>query len=409
MMSQEDDLLRVLQEVLPNTTKYETLGVITQAGAEGRILKVDNGKTIFIKTVLAQAYAHKNWSDLRRTLLYMRTEARFYNETLPMLEAKGLKGMAPNCYRASYDLEGLIAESDRSIEVSQTSPAGDGFLEGKGGSLILDCMDHHDYFQDSPLTPTQAKQCLKACAKLHAAAWEDQELLAKADARLSRGSYSLQMRNPKEYQGLVQSWENFMENFRDQAPDLFAKESIQQLGKRTYILADYISRQTMPTPTDRYATLVHGDYKSMNVFIPIDPSMDAVMIDFASTGVGIGMSDVAMHVYHALKPTDLDEDDLISYYLHVLNSSRQEFNPAAIPYSKEAATRHFRYAVVDYFRFFCGRFWKSSSLATFARSKDAANINLINRNVASAINFVAKVDEYLGEIEMEHAAKNSQA
>jgi Ecdysteroid kinase-like family len=399
-----ESLLPVLQEVLPDVKSYETLKVISQAGAEGRILKVDTGKTIFIKTVSARAYEHKKWPDLRRTLLYIRTEARFYNETLPLMEAKGLKGMAPHCYRATYNLEGLISDNDKSVDVSQTEPIGEGVLDGKGGCLILDCMDMNVYFQDSPLTPAQCKQCLAACAKLHAAAWEDCELLTEAELRLSRGSYSLQMRNPKEYQGLVQAWENFMANFRDQAPELFEKESVQQLGERTHKLAEYISRQTMLEPTDPCATLVHGDYKSMNVFIPQDATKDAVMIDFASTGVGVGMSDVAMHIYHALKPQDIDEDDLIDSYLQVLNESRRMVNPAAVPYSKEAATRHFRLAVVDYFRFFCGRFWTSSSMETFAKAKDAPNINLINRNVKSALNFVAKVDEFLGEIEKEHAA-----
>jgi Ser/Thr protein kinase RdoA (MazF antagonist) len=196
-------------------------------------------------------------------------------------------------------LEGLIPEQDRASDAAGHAelPSGadnDGSMDGRGGWLVLDAVSE-GYHQDSPLSPQEAARCLSAVAKLHAAAWEDPEILGPADEQLSLGSYHLKMRNPKELQNMEQSWEHFVTQFQDQAPELFKKDIVRNLGSRMKEMAEYISDQLTPSPIDPYATLVHGDYKAMNVFLPKDPSEEAVMIDFASTGVGLAMSDVAMH------------------------------------------------------------------------------------------------------------------
>jgi hypothetical protein len=44
----------------------------------------------------------------------------------------------------------------------------------------------------------------------------------------------------------------------------------------------------------------------MNVFLPHDVvNGKTLLVDYASTGVGLGMSDVAMHLHHAVLPEDL--------------------------------------------------------------------------------------------------------
>mmetsp|Transcript_19157 Transcript_19157/g.29185 ORF Transcript_19157/g.29185 Transcript_19157/m.29185 type:complete len:203 (+) Transcript_19157:212-820(+) len=180
-------------------------------------------------------------------------------------------------------------------------------------------MDPNKYVQQSPVTFDQASQCLKAAAKLHAAAWEDVGLLSMATDRLSRGAYHLQMRDPAELEGIEDAWNGFVSNFREYQPALFDQTSIQELGKRVVRVAAQVSDELSPSPTDQYATLVHGDYKAMNVFLPRDEGNDAVLIDFSSIGVGIGMSDTVMHIYHALHPRDIDEDTLLDVYLQTLN------------------------------------------------------------------------------------------
>jgi hypothetical protein len=399
IMAPDKDLLPRIQHYFPGVPSYKLLRTVVQDNAFGFLIETDEGQGLFIKTVDAEDYSHKAWPDLRRTLLYARTEVRFYNETLPKL--KVFKDMAPVCYVANCNLEGLVSETDRAVDVSNVDPEGD--LKGKGGFIILRLISSDHYFQDSPLSQAQVRQSLQAAAKLHAMAWENVDILEVASNRLSRGSYHLQLRAPKELQGILQAWDNFVFHFKDYAPDLFAKTSVLQLGHRIKRVAEKVSQQLSPGPHDPYATLVHGDYKAMNVFLPKDDSSDrnAIMIDFASTGVGLGMNDVAMHIYHALHPSDIDEDALLEHYLRELWLARKQCHPNPAPYPKEVALRHFRWAVIDYFRFFLGRFWKSATLESMQKKKDSKNTNLINRDPDAAMAFVATVDRFLTEYEQE--------
>jgi hypothetical protein len=166
-------------------------------------------------------------------------------------------------------------------------------------------------------------------------------------------------------------------------------------------LADYISKELSPGPNDQYATLSHGDYKAMNCFLPKQSGDRGVLlVDFASTGVGLGMSDVAMHIHHAVIPDKLDnggEEELIDHYLETLEACLG----GKRRYPRAIAFRHYRLAVADYFRFFLGRFWKSATPASFEKMKENKNICLINRDVDAALAFLDRVDGYVTQIEKE--------
>lgn len=56
------------------------------------------------------------------------------------------------------------------------------------------------------------------------------------------------------------------------------------------------------TPTNKYATLIHGDAKAMNMMLGKDCETDSVLIDFCQTGVGFGMSDIAFLIIHSVAP-----------------------------------------------------------------------------------------------------------
>lgn len=451
--SHHGDLLPVLRRAnLPaKLVKFSPLSSIEQANAEGVRLAVeyeqsDAGTTcakstaiapseLFVKQVDASHYSHKAWADLRRTLLYARTEARFYGEILPLLRSSGkltTAHLAPDCHLAECNLEGLVGEEETATDVSHvpaalaksetaestTTTLGDDkvsidLLQGKGGALVLTSLGSDKYFQKSPLSPHQALTCLAAVARLHAACWEDTAILSVVANRLSDmgGSYNLAVRNPKELKNMVASWEHFRSQFRNTNVELFDKESVKNLGQRVFDNAQYISDEVSPKFTDDYATCVHGDFKAMNVFLPTDESgsEDAVLIDFASTGVGLGLSDVAMHVAHALRPDDLangGEEALVDQYLVALDAERRRTIKAEDlhtykPYPRDVAMRHYKLATVDYFRFILGRFWRSATPESFDKRKDSPNSTLVNRNAEAALAFVERVDRYLAEIEEE--------
>jgi Ecdysteroid kinase-like family len=413
-----------------NTKKDDGASSSSDDGA--RLLR--KHKDVFVKVVRPSEYVakKKDWADLRRTLLYARTEARFYREILPRLIAdsarRGSAGSSvftPHVYLARCDLEGWIPDDE-----CATSPAPSDYpaahyqnperISDKGGWIVLECVDPLKYYQDSPLLPRQSVQCLKAVARMHAAAWQNPSLLEVCEERLSRASFHLSMRNPKELAGIVDSWDAFCKAFESHLKmEGLDTEAFVNLGRRIERLAVHVSHLVSPGPHDTFATLVHGDYKALNVFLPrTDVESDSdnngnedncLMVDFASCGVGLGMSDVAMHVRHAVEPHHLahgGEQDLVRQYWESLQQLLLALHDAdaAREYTWEVAWWHYKLAVIDYFRFFLGRMWKSATPNTMKAKATNKNVSLINRSIPAAMAFLRNVEAYMVEIEAEHGA-----
>lgn len=413
--STDDPLLKIIQRSFPDAESYEIEDTIKQANAEGFGLIVNginkNSTSLFVKRVEAYKYSHKPWGDLRRTLLYARTEARFYSDVLPLLKEKNKStwNIAPTCHLAETNLHGLVEEHEStSAKASETvgDPSYDekntSILHEKGGLLVLESMKG-TFFQTSPLTPDKAGQCLKAIANFHATGFQDESILASVADKLCEfgGSYHLKNRNPKELKNIQKTWNDFSDGIATAAPELFGRESIKDLAKRIQYMAEYISQELSPAPSDEYATIVHGDYKAMNVFLPDQgENSKPIIIDFASTGLGLGMSDVAMHITHALDPKyliDGGEEALVDVYLDALDKALPDHHS----YPRDVALRHYRLAVIDYFRFIMGRLWRGATLETFESRKDSKNSVYVNRSVEAAINFIERADRYLSEFEEE--------
>ena len=431
---------------------------LLQAGSHTGLLRdtADPTRMVFLKKVTASLVANKPWNDRRRVLLYVRNEVRFYGEFAAILASRGVRTPSVS-HMVSNHLDG--------IEEYEDEPPSS-LLANCGALMFMEpVMDPARYMQTSPLSPSQASQLLAAAATLHAAAWEDEALLRPAAERLQRhgGSFALSARNPKELANLPASWERFVAAFTPSAPlGFFARPEIATLGTRLQALAPWIAAQLSPMPTDRYATLVHGDLKAMNVFLPVEPTPvghghgsstsscssgsssssgnsnggatvtsggtttaattataaaaaadEPVLIDFASTGVGVGMADVAMHLVHALVPSDLDnggEEALVDHYLAALERARSSNASRGLqspedqqlrPYPREQALRHYRLAICDYGRFVMGRFWGSATPESFRKAAASPNVVLVNRNFEAALRFIERIHECLAGFEKE--------
>jgi len=136
----------------------------------------------------------------------------------------------------------------------------------------------------------------------------------------------------------------------------------------------------------------------MNVLLAAE-GLPAMLIDFAQTGPGFGMSDVAFHLAHSVSPDVLDnggEERLVNAYLHALTQAR---GTTTAEYSKELAWWHYHLGVVDYGRFLIARFWSDASPETFEKKAGNPNVTLPNRNVAAALRFVRRIDECLRKLE----------
>jgi hypothetical protein len=424
----DTSLLPTLQRVFPSVSSYQTLETINQASAIGYILKLSHNDSdhdapteIFLKQVLASRYVStkKDWPDLRRSLLYARTEARFYQEFAPLLREKNQFTAIPKVYLAEYELTDWIAENETGhLHQADPSVVKEDLpdAEHRGGTVILECISPDRFYQESPLTIPQCHASLTAVAQLHAAAWQDVPLLEKAEQRLSLCSFHLSMRNPKELTGIIQAWDHFCSQFGNdlRMAGVWNDDSVANMGARVAAVAEYVSEQvSVAKACDPYATLVHGDYKSMNVFLPVaEKGRDsAVLVDFASVGVGLGVSDVAMHIHHAVLPQDLDtnggEDGLLRHYWQTLQDCLTD-GAAREAFTWEVALRQYQFAVVDYFRFFLGRFWRSSTPESMHKLRNNKNTNFINRSIPAAVAFVARVEKYLAVVEDEYNNNNNK-
>ena len=389
---------------------------------------------------------------MRRTIHYTRTEVRFYNEILPLLlkqrdhdhgDGDDWK-ICPKVHLAEYDLKDLMSE-DESTEASTTTTTtttskgtsdphytneDTSILEGRYGVLVMDNAQVNGCFQEAPLRLDMAYQSVQALAKFHAASFQQEPILNQVSQRLCQysGSYHLKNRNPKELKGMVQAWDDFVTNIiRPHAPEgLLHEQDMKLMGERIVNAAEYISNELSPLPNDRYATIVHGDYKAMNIFFQDDTtttttttthrnendttssstrtSSTPLLIDFASTGVGLGMSDLAMHIAQIALAEDLDNHDmeakLVEHYYNCLIRSLPK-DVVQNVYSKDEAWRHFRFATVDYFRFILGRQWKGITMEVFAKRNKNTNFAMVNRSIDAAFRFAKRSELYLREIEQE--------
>mmetsp|Transcript_10829 Transcript_10829/g.22086 ORF Transcript_10829/g.22086 Transcript_10829/m.22086 type:complete len:395 (-) Transcript_10829:2596-3780(-) len=359
----------------------------------------------------------------------------------------GLRDTIPKCYHAAYDLEGLVRESSPATDVRAPSPfpatatAPPPSLQRKGGHILLQSLSTPSRFQSSPLTPRQSLSCLRSLAEFHAASLGNAPLLTLASRRLSPagGSYHLRFRNPEEVRRIEESWEGFRRRFWEGMDDivkqgrgrdwkrLLEKEGVANLGRRMRDMAEWVSDRLTPGAEEDGAVLVHGDFKAMNVFLPselqthspdvtttiIEPHdihaiPPAILIDFSCVGIGHPLSDVAMHIAHALPPHHLQnggEDRLVEAYLLALERAvrgrRGEKKDSSWTFPREEARRQYRLACVDYARFIMGRFWRTASPETFENKRGSGNTTLINRDVDAAMAFVEKVDGYLEMFEKE--------
>jgi hypothetical protein len=120
------------------------------------------------------------------------------------------------------------------------------------------------------------------------------------------------------------------------------------------------------------------------------------------------MSDVGMHIVHAVLPQDLEnggEEKLLKGYLRALEEAVSRRRGQNWTYPRDIAMRHYQLACIDYLRFILGRFWRSATPESFDKKKASKNTTLINRNVNAAMSFIEKVDKYLEVFEKEKRAK----
>jgi len=352
---------------------------------------------LFLKKVVARYLPEQPLDDLRRDLLSNRVEARFYSEFVPILSARGLRLL-----KAAFVDEQLAALDEHPASAAAEQER---VLRQGGVMLLLDCADHR-YFQVSPLDEQQLRCTLRALAHLHAAAWEDEALLHAAAERMNKegGYWKMSQRGSAELESMERHWSAYIAAFQGEAPELLSRPEIIALAARLRHVAPWVAKQVRAGPRDPRATLVHGDFKAMNVFLPREgvEDGDALPIDFQWVGPGLGMSDVAMHLSHSGAVAALrggGEERLVEYY-HGHLCARLDAGAAAT-YSLEAAARDYALGVLDWARMALGAFFRDASPAAFAARASNPNVGLVYRDAEASFEFVRRVDRCLARVERE--------
>jgi len=275
------------------------------------------------------------------------------------------------------------------------------------GGLVLLMESAEGYVQPSPLSFDRAAQALKLLAQFHAAAWGDAEALKLIATRLHPQAcyWTLERRGEEEMRQMRGNWDLYLQRFSGFAPELLSRPDIVALAARVERLAHAVAREMAPEPDDPFATLVHGDYKAMNIFFRQDEAANfsgapALPIDFQWTGVGLGMADVAMHLAHSVAPEALagnGETALLEVYRSSLHDALD--GTSATAYTAEIANRHYCLGVVDYARMVFGAFFKGASPDSFASRAHMPNVGLAYKNVEASLLFVERVDRCLRTLE----------
>ncbi|CAE7249401.1 Rev1 [Symbiodinium sp. CCMP2592] len=334
------DFDNATQKLWPQSHSVELLLTLDESGPEAAA-----AAKLFLKKVDAQHMPAKTVHALRRDLESNRNEARWYKNFSSQLLQRGVPLLrAP-----------LVEEQLDCLDRAGGSEAEDILRQGKM-MLLLECVDQAAYGQQSPLTGRQVNQSLKLLASFHAAAWEDRGLLQRASQVLHpQGCYwALSRRGEDELRQLQPVWTSYMEAFAPYATDLLKKPSIRDLARRLESVAPWVASQLEASPHDNFATLVHGDYKAMNLFLPVNEDVQPLLIDFQWTGVGFGMADVAMHLSHSVETESVlaHEEDLVRVYHSLLTDFLEQRGAvaAAQAFSFETAWHYYTLSFLDYAR-----------------------------------------------------------
>ena len=273
---------------------------------------------LYLKKVFVNPeHAHVDEAGARRDLHSCLNEVRFYEHMAPLLCQHHFCLPTPVAVEAqSYHGE------EYSIETMLSSQY----------FFLLEHVNLEKMTQVSPLSRGQTHQSLLLLAQLHSFAWESREKIALARRHLHpKATYwDLEKRGRAELSAIPEVWEAFRITFRDQsaeAAEVLGAQGMENLGERLMAVADYVHAKLHRASTKEdepieYVTLVHGDFKAMNVFLPLmqekkEEAERAMPIDFQWTGVGDAMLDVAQHLYHSVSLEAMEhggEEELLEYY-----------------------------------------------------------------------------------------------
>jgi len=214
---------------------------------------------------------------------------------------------------------------------------------------ILECLTPK--FSQHPVIPTaaQTSACLQWLGKFHGWGLGLQGMgLPRDEGALWRtgGHTSLVNRPADELQKLPDNYRKFMLAFSDAGPEFVPPSS--DLGQRLHAVAHNVDSWINEAP---WQVLIHGDFKSGNIFVQEEEEKEVCVIDWQWTGFNIGAQDLVYFLSTSVTDEAIaDPHGLMAQYheAFVATLPSEVRNAQSWPLAEQE--RLFKLALLDYMR-----------------------------------------------------------
>lgn len=367
----------------------------------------DRTITLFCKKSAKNELPARSAAQWERDIASYRAEANFYAHVAPLLLSRGVALIRPfavfQSESAGQCTPNLVANDTKDVQKC-TDPLQ--FM------LLLECIDtdsNESYVAVDCLELRDARQALRYLANLHASMWGQEELLATVCTNLWPIAcwWTLPKRGEKELAQCIDIWPQMLANWQqvfEEDASLPATNDLKTLGERMVQHAAYIS-SCLHDATLK--TLVHGDFKSANLFFEAQ-TRHVIAFDWQWSGVGLGVMDVAnllnTSVSMSLLHTDDQERELLQFYYDCLQERMQNLGTAfelheMYPFS--AFERHYTLATLEYARVLISNFWKHTTPQNCEAMTNKSNCGLGYRTIPHVVRMVRKLHQGLDRVNRE--------
>ena len=350
---------------------------------EGKKLAGEMPKSLLLKRCVVRDLPPRPPAKLLIDVTSYHNEAAFYRNCAAAMIAADVR--VPRPYHVSGSLD-------------TATPDNSGFL------TLVESL--HDLRQAaaSGQTAAELRISLTLLARWHAAAWGDTKWAKRVnDAKLwSTGGYwharHRERVNPGEGERMLGVYTAFIERMRGCEDPAFAEGGVAaSLGQRISAAAAEVSSELYAVPPSEM-TLVHGDFKSANIFFD-DVCGTAAVIDFQWTGPGVGAGDVVYLFTTSASPEALPElpSLLDHYYTELTKNLARTGRPT---YSRERFDRHIALSTVDYGRMCAGYFLKNVSPDYMQAGRENFNRGIYMRYTKCLAAFLKRISAALDVLGM---------
>ena len=217
--------------------------------------------------------------------------------------------------------------------------------------LILEDLESLGFKQFNYHELTTARALLEWMARFHSLYWERMDSV-KAHLWEIGSATSLEKRDVAEIEKIPEKWEKVMGAWRSKYPDLFEQEEVKELGAKLKVLAptfhDRLQQNT------RHTALIHGDFKSANLFLHSETN-EVGVVDYQWAGGGKVVRDLVYFMWGAVAPeliVNSEVELLHIYHEHLTKALGKD-------YPWEQFEADYQVAFLDYLRHVVAYMWPS--------------------------------------------------